>query len=131
MFNNHLKRWVSLVFCVCISEALFQTLATSSEQVAAAFDSALKAVLSVIFSKQGPLGGIKFSLSDDAFDAQPAVHLLPRSLVGPVEVLVTVCIADTNELVKDGIAGLLMEVTAHRFEQFILTVSAESFDKWS
>ena len=101
---------------------LFQTLTASSEQVSAAFDSALKAILSVIFSKQGPLGGVKFGLSDDAFDSQPAVHLLPRSLVGPVEILVAVCLTDTNESVKDGIIGLLMEVTAHRFEQFILTV---------
>lgn len=82
--------------------------------------------MAFVFSKNGPQGGIKFNLPDSTFDKQPAIDLLPKSLISPIEMLVSMCVCDTNDAVKEIIIALLIETCAHRLEQFILQVNSVS-----
>jgi hypothetical protein len=88
--------------------------------VGEAFDSSLRALLALVFSKQGPLGGVKLSTPDDSFDLQPAVALLPKSIIDPIELLINICTHETIDSVKEEIILSLLEASTRRLEQFAL-----------
>lgn len=95
---------------------------SGSEQICVSYDSALRALLTSLLGKQGPQGGVKWNLCDDAFDNQPAVLLLPKSLVDPVEILISLCTFEAADTVKETIISLIVDATAQRLEQYILQV---------
>jgi hypothetical protein len=99
-------------------------LQSAATQISVSFESALRALLSSLLGKQGPQGGVKWSLPDDAFDRQPAADVLPKSIVDPIEILVSLCTFGASDVAKDTIIQLVIDTTAHRLEQYILQVTS-------
>jgi len=69
------------------------------------------------------MGGVRFDLADELFDNQPALTLLPKSLVTPFETIISVCsstLADSN---RDQVVGLLTDACCERLEHFISQVA--------
>ena len=89
--------------------------------------SAIKDIIAFSLGRQGALGGIKFDAPDDTFDSQPAVALLPVSLLSPVETLTAICTAHMTDSNKDIIVGLLANACCERLEQFIYQVEKFRF----
>lgn len=81
--------------------------------------STIKELLVSILGRHGPLGGVKFDLSDEKFDQQPATALLPRSLTSPFETLLEICSFNLSESNKDMIVGMLADSCCERLEHYI------------
>lgn len=94
----------------------------AAEQISVSFESALRVLLTSLLGKQGPQGGVKWNLPDESFDMQPAVEMLPKAIVDPVEILVSLCTYDASDMAKETITQLLIDTSAHRLEQYILQV---------
>lgn len=82
----------------------------------------MKEVLGFILSPSGPAGGIRFDLADERFDVQPMVQMLPKLLVVPFEVLISICTAGMSDGNRDTAAGMLAEAYCSRIENFISQV---------
>ncbi len=82
----------------------------------------MKDVLSRILSRAGPVGGIRFDLPDEAFDLQPMVQMLPKLLVVPFEVLISMCTASLSEGNRDMMIAMMVEGYCTRTESFISQV---------
>lgn len=82
----------------------------------------MKDVISRILSKNGPVGGIRFDIEDEAFDMQPMVQMLPKLLVVPFEVLINICTANLSESNRDIMIGMMVDAYCLRFEQFVSQV---------
>ena len=65
---------------------------------------------------------MKWSLKDDAFDMQPAVPQLPKSLLDPIEILISLCTFEAADNVKETVVQLIIDATAQRLEQYMLQV---------
>jgi hypothetical protein len=83
----------------------------------------MKDVISHILSKNGPVGGIRFHLEDEAFDHQPMVQMLPKLLVVPFEVLISISTANLSETNRDLMVGMMVDAYCLKFEHFISQVS--------
>lgn len=94
----------------------------AADKISVSYESALRALLSSLLGKQGPQGGVKWNLPDDTFDIQPAVSLLPKSIIDPIGILVSLCTCDVSDTAKESIVLLIIGSTAHRIEQYILQV---------
>lgn len=70
------------------------------------------------------MGGVKFDMADDRFDSQPALALLPKTLVTPFETLVGVCTTTLSESNKDMVVGMLADACCERLEHFISQVGS-------
>ncbi len=79
----------------------------------------LKDIIFHLLGKNGPYGGVKFDLSDDRFDTQPALSLYPRLLTLPFETLISVCTHGLSETNKDSLVALLADASCERLEQYI------------
>ena len=90
-------------------------------QVVAVAQSLMKDILTASLGRNGPLGGVKFDLDDDKFDAQPAVGLLPRILVTPFDMLLAMCTSGLSESNKDRMVGLMADACCERLEQYVTT----------
>mgnify|MGYP000367733065 CR=1 FL=1 len=86
--------------------------------------SVMKDVLSRILSKDGPAGGVKFDLEDDRFEMQPMVHMLPKLILLPFEVLINMCTDTLTGTNKDLMVGMLSDTYCSRIEHFISQVCA-------
>ena len=93
----------------------------TSPQVVAVAQSLMKDILTASLGRNGPLGGVKFELDDDKFDAQPAVGLLPRILVTPFDMLLVMCTSGLSESNKDRMVGLMADACCERLEQYVTT----------
>jgi hypothetical protein len=82
----------------------------------------MKDVLAHILSKSGPVGGIRFHLEDEAFDHQPMVQMLPKLLVVPFEVLISLSTANLSESNRDLMVAMMVDAYCLRLEQFISQV---------
>lgn len=83
----------------------------------------MKEVFVATLGRGGPMGGIRFDETDSAFDAQPALNLLPRILTLPLETIVNICTFNLSERNKDLIVGLLADACCERLEHFITQVN--------
>ena len=99
-----------------------QTMRNGLEQLTSYAQGCMREILLFVFSKQSPLGGVCFDLPDEAFDAQPALSLLPKSLITPFEAIVNICTSTLGENNKDMVVGLLADACCERVEQFITQV---------
>lgn len=86
-------------------------------------NTCMKAILNFTFSKHGPLGGIRLDLTDDRFDEQLAISLLPKSLVLPFETLLNILVSGLSDTNRDSLIVLLSEACCLRLEDFIHHVS--------
>jgi COG4 transport protein len=102
--------------------AFAQVLRTGSEQLVSQLQQSVKEVISFTLGRHGLLGGIKLELDDEQFDMQPAVAMLPKSLVTPIETMVDICTTNMSEHNKDTIVGLLANTCCEKIEQFIYQV---------
>jgi hypothetical protein len=89
------------------------------EKLVATAQPVMKDVLTFSFGRQGPLGGVKFDLTDDRFDAQPSLNLLPKALVVPFETIISICTSNMSETNKDLMVGLLADACCERVEHFL------------
>jgi len=96
-----------------------QALRHGSERLSSAAQLIMKDVLLNTLGRTGPLGGVKFDLPDERFDAQPALSLLPRILVMPFETLVNICTCCLSETNKDMVVGMLADACCERLEHYI------------
>ncbi len=80
----------------------------------------IKDLLQQILGSKGPLGGVRFDLSEETFDQQAALVLLPTAVVTPIETLIEICTGNLSETNKDVLLGLLADACCDRIEQFIL-----------
>lgn len=83
----------------------------------------MRDVLLHVLGKGGPLGGVRFDLTDDRFDNQPALALLPKSIVTPFEIIASICTSSLSESNKDNIVAMLADICAERLEHFISQVT--------
>lgn len=79
----------------------------------------MKDVLFSVFGPAGPMGGIKFDLPDDAFEAQQSLAVAPAALTRAVEVVVDMATLTLGESNRDTLLGLLAEQFCDRLEHFI------------
>ena len=91
-------------------------------RLAGVAENVMKDILSFTFSKNGPLGGVRFDIVDDKFDLQPAVSMLPKPLVVPFETIIGVLTTGLSDANKDSMIGVLADVCAERLEKFIYQV---------
>ena len=82
----------------------------------------MKEVLSKILGKEGPVGGLRFDLPDAQFDGQPMVQMLPKLLLLPFEVLVTLCTDALSASNKDMMVSLLADAYGSALEHFMSQV---------
>lgn len=82
----------------------------------------MKEVISFTLGRTGLLGGIKLDLDDELFDLQPAVSVLPKALVNPLESILDICTNAMSETNKDVTVGLLANTCSEKLEQFIYQV---------
>jgi hypothetical protein len=82
----------------------------------------MKDVLHRSMGRTAALGGVRFDIPDDKFDAQPALSLLPRSVVAPFETIINICTSTLSESNKDMIVGVLADVCCERLEHFVTQV---------
>jgi hypothetical protein len=107
------------------AQAAFQhSLKGGAEKIVAIAQGLMKDILTASLGRTGPLGGVKFDLDDERFDAQPAVGLLPKLLVTPFEMLLGMSTSGLSEGNKDLMVGLLADACCERLEQYITTVRA-------
>eukprot|EP01042_Synura_sphagnicola_P000548 gene548-590_t len=99
--------------------ALLQTMRYGLEQLTSHAQTSMRDVLSFIFSAQAPLGGICLHLPDNQFDLQPALSLLPKALLAPFEMMLTICMTTLSDPNKELVVGLLAEACCERLERFI------------
>ena len=92
-----------------------------AEKVVGVAQGLMKDILVASLGRNGPLGGVKFDLDDEKFDAQPAVGLLPKLLVTPFEMLLSMCTSGLTEANKELMVGLLADACCERFEQYVTT----------
>jgi hypothetical protein len=81
--------------------------------------STMKDLLARTLGRGGALGGIKFELPDEKFEAQPALALLPKALVLPFETVVSICTSNMSDVNKDVVVGMLTDACTERLEHFI------------
>jgi hypothetical protein len=82
----------------------------------------LKEIIQSSLGRHGPMGGIRFDTPDEKFDAQPALVLLPRSIVAPVELLLAICTTGLSDTNKDIVVGYLADAICERLEHFVSQV---------
>lgn len=99
-----------------------QALRQGAEKLVQSAQSMMKDIFQATIGRSGPMGGIRFDEQDSAFDAQPALNLLPRILCLPVETLVNICTFNLSERNKDMIVGMLADACCERLEHFITQV---------
>ena len=87
----------------------------------------MKDIFAATIGRGGPMGGIRFDEADNAFDAQPALNLLPRILCLPFETLVNICTHSLSERNKDMVVGMLADACCERLEHFITQVTISIF----
>jgi hypothetical protein len=87
------------------------------------FQMLCKDIISATLSKNGPSGGVEFHLTGDKFENQRLVHLLPKLLVVPFEVLIGMSTESLSENNKNCIVALLVDNCCRQFENFILQVT--------
>lgn len=83
----------------------------------------MRDIVQSTLGRQGPLGGVRLDLADDKFDSQPAVALLPRSLIAPFETVLDICTHSLSEGNKDLVAGLLADACCERLEHHVTQTS--------
>lgn len=71
--------------------AFNQALKQGMDKLVVSAQGIFKDVLTQTLGRHGPFGGVRFDLADDKFEMQPALPLLPRALVSPLETLLEVC----------------------------------------
>lgn len=103
--------------------AFAQTLRHGAERMLATPQKLIKEILVHTFSRNGPLGGIKFDMNDDRFESQPAVALLPRMLIVPFEAIANISTSNLSDTNKDMIIGMLADAICERVEHFISQTS--------
>ena len=103
--------------------AFAQTLRHGAERMLATPQKLIKEILVHTFSRNGPLGGIKFDMNDDRFESQPAVALLPRMLIVPFEAIANISTSNLSDTNKDMIIGMLADAVCERVEHFISQTS--------
>ena len=99
-----------------------QALRKAAERLATQQHPVIKDVLQNNLGRGAGMGGIRWDCVDEKFDAQPALTLLPRSVVLPIETLITVCTSTLSESNKDLVVGTLADVCCERLEHFISQV---------
>ena len=102
-------------------QAFQTTLKGGAEKVVAVAQGLMRDILVASLGRNGPLGGVKFDLDDEKFDAQPAVGLLPKLLVTPFEMLLSMCTSGLSEANKELMVGLLADACCERFEHYVTT----------
>lgn len=102
--------------------AFMQALRQGVDKIVSIAAKLMKEVLVYTFSKNGPLGGVKFDAPDDRFDMQPALGLIPRILVAPFEAIINICTTNLTESNKDLMIGLLADACCERLEHYISQV---------
>jgi hypothetical protein len=113
----------SFALSLSLSLALCQTVRQAVSSISGQSQALMKDVISHILSKSGPVGGIRFHLEDEAFDQQPMVQMLPKLLVVPFEVLISISTANLSESNKDLMVGMMVDAYCAKFEHFISQVS--------
>ena len=103
--------------------AFAQTLRHGAERMLATPQKLIKEILVHTFSRNGPLGGVKFDIHDDRFESQPAVALLPRMLIIPFEAIANISTSNLSDTNKDMIIGMLADAVCERIEHFISQTS--------
>lgn len=103
--------------------AFAQTLRHGAERMLATPQKIIKEILVHTFSRNGPLGGVKFDNHDDKFESQPAVALLPRMLIIPFEAIANISTSNLSDTNKDMIIGMLADAVCERLEHFISQTS--------
>ena len=101
-------------------QAYLQLLKSGYDTIVGHSKKTLKDIIFHLLGKNGPYGGVKFDLSDDRFDGQPALSLYPRLLTLPFETLISVCTTGLSETNKDNLVALLADASCERLEQFIM-----------
>ena len=102
-----------------VKMAYAQVLRTGSEQLVTALQASLRDVISFYLGRNGLMGGVKLELEDEQFDMQPAVAMLPKALVHPIEQMVDICTSTMSDENKDMIVGLMANACCEKIEQFI------------
>ena len=102
-----------------VKTAYGQVLRTGSEQLVNALQAPLKEVISFYLGRNGLMGGIKLELDDEHFDLQPAVGMLPKALVTPIEQMIDISTSNMSDGNKDLIVGLMANACCEKIEQFI------------
>jgi hypothetical protein len=99
-----------------------QALIQGAERLVNVSQKLMKELLVHTFSRNGPLGGIKFDIADDKFDSQSTIGLLPKVLIVPFEAIINICISSVSESNKDVIINLLVMACCERIEHYISQV---------
>ena len=89
------------------------------QTIASFADNAMKETLSYTLGKNGPLGGVRFDLPDDRFDEQPAISLLPKSLILPFETILNVTTFGLSDANKEAMVSMQAEACVERLEHYI------------
>jgi hypothetical protein len=93
------------------------------DKLSSHLQSICKEIISSTFSKSGPSGGIQFDLDADKFDSQRLVHMLPKLLLVPFEVLLGMCTESLSEGNKNLVVGMMTDTCCRQFENFIIQVN--------
>lgn len=103
--------------------AFNQALKQGMDKLVVSAQGIFKDVLTQTLGRHGPFGGVRFDLADDKFEMQPALPLLPRALVSPLETLLEVCTFNLSERNKDIMVGKLADACSERVEHFVSQTS--------
>jgi hypothetical protein len=99
-----------------------QVLKRAGDRLNSKLQPLLRDILQCAMGRNGQMGGVKFDMADDKFDAQPALVLLPRAVVAPVELLIAICTTSLSDNNKDMIIGHLADAVCERLEHFVTQV---------
>ena len=93
-----------------------------ADKIVSSAKGLMKDIFTITIGRQAPLGGIRFDESDQNFDQQPSLSLLPRILCLPIETLINISSHNLSERNRDMIVGMLADTCCERLEHFITQV---------
>lgn len=79
----------------------------------------IRDLMQQVLGRSGLLGGLRFDAYDDVLDDQPALGLLPSTLVTPIQTLIDISTAEMSEKNKETLLGMIVDVICERIEHFV------------
>ena len=79
----------------------------------------IRDLMQQVLGRSGLLGGLRFDAQDDALEDQPALQLLPGTLVTPIQTLLDITTSEMSEKNKEIFLVMMVDVICERIEHFV------------